>query len=217
MTITYRLIGKGTTDENGIAHMDYSTSDGGSTWTDISSNPGYTGVGAGEIDLLASTDNPITAGSCQSEPYPITDAKAKCGYINKSSHCTATLENDVLTLGTDGTDYGIFYFAQDANTSYNIEVGDTVEFVLMEWSGTTQFRLDGTSNTPMLSTTGDYTSYLTGNNLIRIKNNGTSLVTEIDGVERYTRPNTISETRKLRIRLDNGSTAKIKNLIYYPI
>lgn len=73
MTITYRLIGKGTTDENGIAHMDYSTSDGGSTWTDISSNPGYTGVGAGEIDLLASTDNPITSSSCQSEPYTLYD------------------------------------------------------------------------------------------------------------------------------------------------
>lgn len=71
---TYRLIGKGTTDSNGVAHMTKATSDGGSTWTDTT---GYTGVGAGEIDLLASTDNPITSSSCQSAPYPVIDAFVK--------------------------------------------------------------------------------------------------------------------------------------------
>jgi len=74
MTTIYRLIGKGTTDSNGIAHMDYSTSDGGSTWTDISSNPGYTGTGAGLVELVASTDSTITTNSVKSDPYEIIDA-----------------------------------------------------------------------------------------------------------------------------------------------
>ena len=98
--MTYRLIGKGTTDSNGVAHMDYSTSDGGSTWTDISSNPGYTGVGAGEIDLLASTDNPIGSSSCQSEPYTVWDTLAYFDGIvnNHFNNGTETIVDEGVQL-----------------------------------------------------------------------------------------------------------------------
>ena len=67
MTTNYVFLGSGTTDSNGVAKLDH----------DANGDPishSYTGVGAGEIDLLASTDNPITSSSCQSEIYELIDA-----------------------------------------------------------------------------------------------------------------------------------------------
>ena len=57
---TYKYLGYGVTDENGVAHLDH----------DANGDPlthSYTGVGAGEIDVLASLDNPITSSSIVSE------------------------------------------------------------------------------------------------------------------------------------------------------
>ena len=63
---SYRYLGYGVTDSNGVAHLKKNAKD-----QDID---GYTGVGAGEIDIIASLDNPIVDGSIVSETYSIIDA-----------------------------------------------------------------------------------------------------------------------------------------------
>ena len=62
---SYRYLGYGVTNSNGVAHLDH----------DPQGNPinGYTGTGAGEVDVIASTDNPISSGSIVSEPYNVWD------------------------------------------------------------------------------------------------------------------------------------------------
>ena len=113
----HRLIGKGTTDENGIAHMTKKTSDGGATWSDAS---GYTGVGAGEVDVIASLDNPVTSGSVQSEPYTLWDTIV--GFTGTTD--TGNWEGDSgLTLtydenGTHATGGGLFRLKVGTNTHY---------------------------------------------------------------------------------------------------
>lgn len=74
MTVSYRCIGKGVTNSNGVAHMTHSYDNG--SWVDLQGDDGYTGVGVGELDLVASLDNPsaISTSSIQSEPYTVTDA-----------------------------------------------------------------------------------------------------------------------------------------------
>ena len=64
---SYRYIGYGVTDSNGVAHLDH----------DPQGNPinGYTGTGAGEVDVIASTDNPITGSSIVSEIYGVFDTR----------------------------------------------------------------------------------------------------------------------------------------------
>ena len=57
---SYRYLGYGTTDANGVAHYT------------------YTGTGAGEVDVIASLDNPISEGSIVSETYEVLD----CIYID---------------------------------------------------------------------------------------------------------------------------------------
>ena len=62
---SYRYLGYGVTDSNGVAHLKKNAKD-----QDID---GYTGVGAGEIDIIASLDNPIVDGSIVSVPCSVWD------------------------------------------------------------------------------------------------------------------------------------------------
>ena len=66
---TYVYLGYGTTDSNGIAKLDHDANG------DAISHS-YTGTGAGEIDVIGSTDAPadIGDGSLQSEIYEVLDA-----------------------------------------------------------------------------------------------------------------------------------------------
>ena len=62
----YKYLGYGVTNSEGVAHLDH----------DADGEPidhSYTGVGAGEIDVLASLDNPIVDGSIVSETYSVWD------------------------------------------------------------------------------------------------------------------------------------------------
>ena len=65
MTV-YKYLGWGKTDENGVAKLDH----------DANGDPlthSYTGVGAGEIDVVASLDNPVSSGSIVSETFSVMD------------------------------------------------------------------------------------------------------------------------------------------------
>ena len=69
--VFYKYIGYGVTDENGVAKLDH----------DAEGNPlthSYTGTGAGEVDVVASLDNPVLEGSIVSEIYEILDTIFYC-------------------------------------------------------------------------------------------------------------------------------------------
>ena len=62
----YVYLGWGTTDSNGIAKLDH----------DADGEPidhSYTGSGVGEVDVVASLDNPIVSGSVVSQPSSVWD------------------------------------------------------------------------------------------------------------------------------------------------
>ena len=63
---SYKYLGWGITDEHGVAHLDHD-----SEGQEISHS--YVGVGAGEIDVVASLDNPVVEGSIVSEPLSVLD------------------------------------------------------------------------------------------------------------------------------------------------
>lgn len=91
----YRYLGYGTTNSNGVAHLDH----------DPQGNPinGYTGTGAGEIDVVASLDNPIIDDSIVSEPYPVFDCPVYDGdntpvSINFSKTNNAVVTDEVVSL-----------------------------------------------------------------------------------------------------------------------
>lgn len=64
--IRYRYLGYGITNNGGVAKLDH----------DATGNPiqhSYTGSGVGELDIVASLDNPISKGSLVSETYELLD------------------------------------------------------------------------------------------------------------------------------------------------
>ena len=65
MTV-YKYLGYGVTNESGVAKLEYN-SEGQKR------DHSYTGVGAGEIDVVASLDNPVESGSIVSETLPVLD------------------------------------------------------------------------------------------------------------------------------------------------
>ena len=64
---SYKYLGYGITNENGVAQLKYDENGD-------ELEHSYTGVGAGEVDVLASLDKPITDGSIVSETLSVIDA-----------------------------------------------------------------------------------------------------------------------------------------------
>ena len=83
--VVYKYLGYGETDESGVAHLEY----------DADGEPldpvGYTGVGAGEIDFIASLDNPMTSGSIVSGTLPVFDCY-------KYDNATLSDHNDIWLI-----------------------------------------------------------------------------------------------------------------------
>ena len=80
--VSYRLIGTGTTNAQGIARC--------------SNN--YVGTGKGEVDLVASTDNPIVQGSIQSGTYEVLDNVL---YFKGDTVTSNFRSNSNITLSVD--------------------------------------------------------------------------------------------------------------------
>ena len=89
--MAYKYLGYGTTNSDGVAHLDH---DADGKRIDNS----YTGVGAGEIDVVASLDNPVSSGSIVSVPCSVLDTlfydDGVTGNVpsawNPNSSCTMT-------------------------------------------------------------------------------------------------------------------------------
>ena len=64
--MVYKYLGWGITNENGVAKLDHDAQG-----QEISHS--YTGSGAGEIDVVASLDNPVVEGSIVSETFSVWD------------------------------------------------------------------------------------------------------------------------------------------------
>ena len=171
---TYKYLGYGVTDENGVAHLDH----------DANGDPlthSYTGVGAGEVDVLASLDKPITDGSIVSGTYPVLDT-----IVYEAEDVTAS-KNYNITL--DDTDFYLeFTVCPPANISQayvvigdstnNLQIGDLYGNANcgVNWAGGTFYgkaismETDtkvsvSRTGTSMVLTVGDSTYNITGMNI----------------------------------------------------
>lgn len=149
-----------------------------------------------------------------SETYEVIDAIAVDDGVNYGSNSLVkTVTDGVTTLSTQNDMYGIFYFSstQYATSTYNIGEGECVSFDLISYEGTSRIRF----NTIDLILTPN--ASITGNNHIRIVNNGDTASVYVDDVQINT-VNISSESGiTFRIRVENGATLTFKNLCYYPV
>ena len=120
---SYRYLGYGVTDSNGVAHLKKNAKD-----QDID---GYTGVGAGEIDIIASLDNPIVDGSIVSETYSVWDylfyddgitSPKTANWTNYSDRLTVTVDETGTTLARESSSGTGYYLTPSAySTPFAIE------------------------------------------------------------------------------------------------
>ena len=135
--VNYNYLGYGTTDSNGIAKLEY----------DANGDPlthSYTGTGAGEIDIVASLDNPIASGSIQSETYILLDAlfydmgtdpdnpNTKYSISNTFERIITTDGTAINYIGSGSTAH--CYIAQTNNSDRPFSVGTVIEFEILESS-----------------------------------------------------------------------------------
>lgn len=91
--VSYRYLGSALTNANGVATFDYQ------------------GTGAGEIDVIASLDKPITDGSIVSETYGVIDAIQKNDITTNSDEWyTGSAVRTVVDNGIkfEGSGYALF-------------------------------------------------------------------------------------------------------------
>lgn len=118
--MVYKYLGYGVTDSNGVAKLDHDAEG-------QELQHSYTGVGAGEVDVLASLDNPIESGSIVSEPYEVLDT---IFYDDGMENTHNTNWANPSSLGVAYSDDGttISYTANSASRYYNSKISDATSW-----------------------------------------------------------------------------------------
>ena len=204
MTYTYRCIGKGTTDSNGVAHITHDCSG------NALSDDGYKGVGAGLMDFIASTDAPadISDGSFQSETYEVFDciyfdgvtSDTSSNYYVNSSYTTIAYSNGYITLTALTSVSGNLYV--DLRSLTSSLKGKTVNIEVDCVLNNVETRVRLMKNGSTLKTT-EYTS-----------TDGTFTLENVDCTDGT------ATTYYIRIETRNASandTIRFKNLKVYPV
>ena len=214
MTTNYVFLGSGTTDSNGVAKLDH----------DANGDPishSYTGSGVGELDIVASLDDPdsISDSSLQSEPYEVIDAM----YYDKALEGSGN-HNDIyymvgtsVTRGSDGSvvakttsDATRYLYAASSNSQSDIlyfNENTCIEFDILEVTGTNQIELFciGVGATVSILSQGHWKCVVTPNSEKIYK----------DDVEIVSRDYDFSSTFRATFLVVN--TFKFKDLKIYPI
>ena len=212
-----RFIGYGYTNSSGVATLEYDV-DG------TRLNPtGYTGVGAGVVDIKAKLhDDSII----QSEPYTVIDAivydkayPTSDDYNSDmwfgSPNWTINTDENGTTIST-GTNTGYrLYTASSSGTSpYKDFTEDfAVEFIFLEYTGTVIMRVgNDTSKDKYLSSLG-----LTSGDVVKLEVSSSNIKYYVNGEEIVAQRETYqSGASFFSFRINTGSL-KYKDFKVYPI
>lgn len=210
--VSYRLIGSGVTNSQGVATC----------------NPNYTGTGAGEVDIVASIDNESTigSGSLQSETFVVDDCIFYDGGTSDTHHEIWTNYSNqlnvevgdtdtVLTEKTTGTN-GYLYVTVPMDCTGEIEIyqvdGNTYQFPISLFDENNNYK-GGIGFSQIGLTVGSYHTVK-----FEVTSSKTTFSTPESSSSRavvYTLP-----TNKLRFGVGTFGTItslKFKNFKVYPI
>ena len=186
----YNYLGYGVTNENGVAKLEYN-SEGQKI------GHSYTGVGAGEIDVLASLDNPVSSGSIVSGTLSVWDTKwfdlasdntKESSWYIDTTNTSVSYDGDGRTVTKIDSASSWRYFQYNDPTlsstkvgnRYSIPIPNKIEFEVTAITGTVVIDiLDNLNNhldSYAISATGHYTIELDGTDVKIYKDNGTTPV-----------------------------------------
>ena len=211
MTV-YKYLGWGITNENGVAQLKY---DENGDELDHS----YTGVGAGEVDVLASLDNPVSEGSIVSVPYSVLDGLYfEDGTSDKSSNwnlsnVTYSSDGEAVTLNNQSGGNRWCTLKIGSSTSYLDSSLDYCMEIDVKKDTATDIRL-------ILDNTNVYVqSYISASDFTHIKiytsRSQSKVFYVIGGVTREVAM--VTANGNIQFRVANGESYSFKNFVVYPI
>lgn len=224
---TYRYLGWGETNENGIARLSKNANN-----QDID---GYTGQGIGKVDIVVSLDNPIVEGMSLQETYEVCDSlmfdsgilndpqRNTNDWLNWNNYLTVTADANGTLLTNTSANSGYIYLFKHGHTSsdfYVWDYGSCIEFDLVDCSDLTKCYLQivasgsgeiifGNEN---LSTMG-----ITVGSHIKVDVTSSRATVYVDGVEKYHKDHSYSNLFRIDVAIVSGYTFKFRNLRVYPI
>ena len=217
--VFYRYLGYGTTDSNGEAKLEY---DENGNHLDHS----ITGTGAGELDIVASLDKPISSGSIVSETYSIIDALFYCqgttGNVNSNWVAESGLTSNPDTEGNlleNSTSSGKYYASNLPNSSTS-ELKDFTAPLCIEFNciSNTGARIYLNSSTGGSNIDRNITSYITGNNKVKmiVRENNYDLI--IDGEVKLSNvSHSLVAPFGIRFVVNSNCSLKYKDFRIYPV
>ena len=207
----YKFIGTGETDASGVARL---TKDpNGQTIN------GYVGSGVGEVDFVASLDNPIVDGSIVSEIYSVLDGLYfEDGTSDKSSNWNLSSvgyssNGEYVTLNNQSGGNRWCTLKIGSSTSYLDSSLDYCMEIDVKKDTATDIRL-------ILDNTNVYVqSYTSASDFTHIKiytsRSQSKVFYIIDGVTREVAMATANGN--IQFRVANGESYSFKNFVVYPI
>lgn len=213
--VVYRYLGYGTTNSAGTAKLEY----------DADGEPlthSYTGVGAGEVDVVASLDNEIGESSIVSGTLPVLDAtfydEAVTGHKNSNwtvDRVTVSETDNIGTLLVSENGNGHYW----ANaTSSSITGSFACEFDLISYSDTRSvaFRIKSNDNNNHYLLFKDQN--VPANAHIKITYDGSVFKYQINDSTPVTWVTASYTSVELALRLSSANDSmKYANFVIYPI
>lgn len=201
---SYRYLGYGTTDSNGVAHYTYS------------------GTGAGEVDVIASLDNPISEGSIVSRTLPVLDGYWYDDGVTSPKAVTWWKPSSDFSESVDGTGTTITNNTTSTNHYWaknyaQIDIGTfAIEFDLLSYTDNSnpRFMFSGTG--------GDNWIFKTELNApqechVKFIVDGEKIRYQIDGGTVTDLATTTNTVFYVGFRLNGEGSIKFKNFVIYPI
>ena len=219
--MSYVYLGYGTTNSEGVAHLDH----------DADGEPiyhSYTSVGAGEIDVLASLDNPIVEGSIVSETYNVLDCVVyDGGTLDNHNDSIWTTQN--VTFQPRQAEYTDIVKGTGSSllVSTDLPIGSVIEFEMRQIGGTTTNYIFGLRQGTSFLGNGTRL-YDLGANVdewvrikIELKDDGYAIATNLDDTSKTDQVNSTAYTSDPKFAFwlsDNAITdLYFRNFKVYPI
>ena len=220
--MVYKYLGWGITNENGVAHLDHDAQG-----QEIEHS--YTGVGAGEVDVVASLDNPIVDGSIVSGTYNVWDTNFGDGGVtgNTNGGFYYTQDQTVVSRQTDNTGTTVTNLTSSLQTirvnkpNTSIDEKDwvaplNIEFDILSYTGTLYLQLWKSNNTD------EYVSVNLSNFLTGVSNPHVKVLVADGKMKVYVNDElktelvlTFGGLFGIRLLLSNSASFKYKNFFVY--
>ena len=210
--MVYKYLGYGVTDSNGVAKLDHDAEG-------QELQHSYTGVGAGEVDVLASLDNPVSSGSIVSEIYSVLDGLY---FEDGASDKSANWNLSNVGYSSNG-EYVTLNNASDGNRWCTLKIGSSTSYLdsSLDYCMEIDVKKDTATDIRLiLDNTNVYVqNYVSASDFTHIKiytsRSQSKVFYIIDGVTRKVAMATANGN--IQFRVANGESYSFKNFVVYPI